>query len=51
VKNYIRKEPKINNSDQGRDTGIRQENRTPKKIEGCNQEKDRRNTTIIEMIM
>jgi hypothetical protein len=25
--------------------------RQPKKIEGCNQEKDRRNTTTIEMIM
>jgi hypothetical protein len=30
VKNYTKKEPKINNSDQGWDTGIRQENRTTK---------------------
>jgi hypothetical protein len=30
VKNYTRREPKFNNSDQGRDTGIRQENRTTK---------------------
>jgi hypothetical protein len=51
TKNYTRKEPKINDLDQDRDTGIRQENRTIKKIEGCNQEKDRRNTTLIEMII
>jgi hypothetical protein len=31
VKNYTRKEHKINDSDQGWDTGIRQENRTTKK--------------------
>jgi hypothetical protein len=30
AKNYIRKEPKTNNSDQGQNTGIRQENRTTK---------------------
>jgi hypothetical protein len=51
AKNYTRKEPNINDSDQGWDTGIRQENRKPKKKEECNQEKDRRNTTTMEMIM
>jgi hypothetical protein len=30
TKNYTRKKSKINNSDQGRNTGIRQENRTTK---------------------
>jgi hypothetical protein len=30
AKNYTRKGPKINNSDQGWDTGIRQENKTTK---------------------
>jgi hypothetical protein len=30
VKNYTRKEPKINSSDQGQNTGIKQENRTTK---------------------
>jgi hypothetical protein len=30
AKNYTRKEPKINDSDQGWNTGIRQENRTTK---------------------
>jgi hypothetical protein len=51
MKNYTRKEPKINNLDQGRDTGISKKIGQPKKIEGCNQEKDRRNTISIEIIM
>jgi hypothetical protein len=33
VKNYTRKEPKINNSNQDWNTRIRQENKTTKKIE------------------
>jgi hypothetical protein len=51
AKNYTRKEPKINNSDR---VGIPELNKKigqPKKIEGCNQEKDRRDTTTMEMIM
>jgi hypothetical protein len=51
TKNYTRKESKINNLDQGWNIGIRQENRTTKRKVECNQEKDRRNTTSIEMIM
>jgi hypothetical protein len=51
AKNYTRKEPKINNSDQGQNTGISKKIRQIKKIEGCNREKDRRNTISIEMIM
>jgi hypothetical protein len=51
AKNYTRKKPKINNSDQGWDTGIRQENRTTKEDRRVQPKKDRRNTTTIEIIM
>jgi hypothetical protein len=50
AKNYTRKEPKINNSDQGWDTELDKKIRQPKKIEECNQEKNRRNTTTMEII-
>jgi hypothetical protein len=51
AKNYTRKEPKINNSDRVGIPELDKKIRQPKKIEGCNQEKDRRNTTTMEMIM
>jgi hypothetical protein len=45
AKNYTRKEPKINDLDQGWDTGIRQEIRQPKKIESAT--KKRTKPTIL----
>jgi hypothetical protein len=51
AKNYTRKEPKINYSDQNQNTGIRQKYKTNKEDRRSNLEKDRRNTITIEMIM
>jgi hypothetical protein len=51
VKNYTRKEPKINDSNQGQDTELDKNIRQIKKIEGYNLKKDRRNTTTMEMII
>jgi hypothetical protein len=51
AKNYTRKELRSTIQTRVGISELDKKIRQPKKIEGCNQEKDRRNTTTMEMIM